>query len=48
MTLFIRGDVLDKAVRDIKNALKRIPPSQREYVISLALEQLQEEERPRY
>lgn len=48
MTLFIRGDVLEKAVKDIKKALKRVPPSQRAYVISLALEELKEEERPKY
>jgi len=48
MTMFIRGDVLDKAVKEIKKALKKIPPSQRAYVISLALEELKEEERTRY
>ena len=48
VTMFVRGDVLDRAVKEIKNALKKIPPSQRAYVISLALQELEEEERTKY
>jgi len=42
--MFIRGDVLWKAVKKIKDALREIPYEHRWYVVSIAISELDEEE----
>ena len=42
---FVRADVLYKAKKKIKDALREIPPDQRVYVCSLAIDELREEEK---